>query len=149
MSAYVSMRALGPGIALWALAVCSAAAGTLSGKVTDETATPISAAAVILNEPGTTSVVDSTTTDINGDYSITVADGVYDVRVEPPEGSGLGDATIPGVSIIGDTTLDIVLIPSEAVTLSGVLRDRDGTPVPDQYVGLSEGSATTTAADGS
>jgi subtilisin family serine protease len=82
--------------------------GTLSGTVTDSVSTqPISGASITTaNGP----VDYSTTTDANGNYSIDVCEGTYDVTASA---SGYTDQTVTGIAVTAGntTTQDFQLVP--------------------------------------
>jgi hypothetical protein len=136
-------------IALLVQITAAAATFQLSGSVKDYVGNPIAGTAVDVIDQITSATVVSTTTDSNGSYAVLLPEGTYDIEVTPPASSGFRSSTIPDVSITSDTVLDIVLVPVGNVLFSGVLRDRDGTPVPDVRIILNDGGSTYTAADGS
>lgn len=82
---------------------------TLSGAVTDDSATPVVDVIVDVLDPPTGTVVTTTSTDTSGHYAIAVEQGTYDVRFTPPSSSGLEQATTQGEAVDADTVLDVVL----------------------------------------
>jgi hypothetical protein len=140
--------------------VASAAAavdGQLSGRVVDPGGLPLAAVDVVLQSPGTATVVGRATSDNSGQYRLAVPQGTYDVvaTTTAPLRRGLLD----GVTVAADSRLTIVLagtagIPAPTVTLSGRLRDRNGNPIPGVGLSLSGNSgaggyaSSVTAADG-
>ena len=101
-------------------------AATVTGVVQDSGGTPIDMVGVAFVDSTTQQEIDSTTTGADGIYNVTVPPATYDVHVQPPAASGFVPQTIPGRTITGDTTLDIVLVPA-AVTVTLAL----STPVPE------------------
>src|SRR5690242_16717650 len=65
----------------------------LSGKVTDQSGTPIVAAIVEVKNPTSAGIEASTSTDTNGEYAVPVIGGVYDISVTPPTNSGFRKST--------------------------------------------------------
>ena len=82
---------------------------TLSGKVIDQSNTALVGSTIEVLQPGTTTVVISTTTDFVGNYSLTVAEGTYNIRVTPPTGSGLQVSLSLNQPIYQNTTSDFTL----------------------------------------
>ncbi|MCB0163842.1 MAG: carboxypeptidase regulatory-like domain-containing protein, partial [Anaerolineae bacterium] len=113
-----------------------AATFQLSGRVTNQSGSPVAGAEVAVIDPATSTTVTSATSDANGNYAITVDEGTYDIKVTPPTGSGFGESVSPGQVIGGDTNLDFVLVPAGSVTLSGKVLDANGNGVPNQQVQL-------------
>ena len=126
------------------LSVTLAAAATyqLSGRVTNQSGDPLAGTTVDIINPGTGSVVVSATTDASGHYSISINDGMYDIHVTPPAGSGLGAAIILGQAITDNKNIDFILVPAGIVTLSGRIVDAVGNGVPSQVIQLSNGSVS-------
>lgn len=108
----------------------------VSGKVTDQSANPIVGATVAAIDPASSTTVASTTTDSNGSYTLSVASGTYNVQVTPPSGSGFQTSTVNNQTISANTTLNVVLVPAGAVTLSGRVLDEQGNGIPGQTVSL-------------
>ncbi|OFW04794.1 MAG: hypothetical protein A3H96_10290 [Acidobacteria bacterium RIFCSPLOWO2_02_FULL_67_36] len=109
----------------------------LSGRVTNQSGSPLAGSVVDVFEAGTTTLAANAVTDPDGVYSTAISAGTYDIRVTPPPGTGFGTATAPGRTITGNTTLDFVLVPIGSVTLSGRVLDGQGVPLPNQYVVLT------------
>jgi hypothetical protein len=120
---------------------------TMSGRVTNSSGTGIQDATVSVIDAGTGTTVGSAVTNSTGDYSLTVPDGTYTVRVT---GGGFGETTLLNVSIVGLKTQNFILI-SGNVGLTGRLLGPTGDPIANASVSLSSTTtqSTTTAADGS
>ncbi|MFP6582727.1 MAG: carboxypeptidase regulatory-like domain-containing protein, partial [Candidatus Hydrogenedentota bacterium] len=83
-----------------AFAASSASAHTLSGTIFGGS-NPLPNTIVTLLDNGTQAVLDTDTTDVNGDYSFTVSDGTYDLDVAPPGGSGYLESVVQGILVSG------------------------------------------------
>ena len=119
----------------------AASAATLSGTVYGGS-TPLASTLVEALTDGTTTVAASSTTAANGQYSMTLADGTYDLRVSPPAGSGFGQEIVQNVTISGvNRSYDVVLLSAQLGSLSGTVRGRNGQPIPNvninAYFGVS------------
>ncbi len=105
-----------------------AAAFTLSGTVYGGS-NPLPDATVSLKNADTGTQLGSSVTDVNGLYSFTVDNGTYNLGVVAPANSGFSDSVVNGVVINGgDVTQNVVLL-SQGFTLSGVVRDPNGSPI--------------------
>ena len=130
---------------LLSVSLVVAATFSLSGRVIDQSGNPLAGSTVEILTPGTSTIVASTTTDnINGDYTISVNEGIYDVRVTPPAGSGFTTAIAIGRSITNDTLLDFVLVPEGVVSLSGRILDPLGNGLPGQIISVYLGGTRIT-----
>jgi protocatechuate 3,4-dioxygenase beta subunit len=109
----------------------------LSGRVTDQSGTPLPGSAVEVIDPSGGSAIAGATADAGGNYSLSVPGGVYDVKVTPPGGSGFGTSVALGRNINADTVLDLVLVPNGVLSLSGRILDALGNGVPEQSVRLT------------
>ena len=114
-------------------------AAQVSGTVTAVGIGAIADTEVAFLAAGTSSVVDTDVTDASGAYAVTVPDGTYDVRVEPPASSGFNPQTLPGRTVQGDGLLDIVLVSSSTATYAGTVT-LDGAGVANQSVQLRDQS---------
>ena len=132
--------------------IASAAAYQLSGWVTDQAGAAISGVVVELIDPATGESIASATTDSNGSYALPVAEGTYNVLVNPPSSSGFGPSVALNQIISADKNLDFVLVPAGIITLSGKVLDPLGNNVPGQYITLTPwggGPSTATRTDSS
>jgi protocatechuate 3,4-dioxygenase beta subunit len=105
----------------------------LSGKVTQGSGQPIENTTITVTSSSTGTLAGTTTTDTNGDYSLIVSDGTYDITATPPSSSGFQSATQANQIITGNTVVNFTLIPITSpppeYTVSGQITDRDGTPI--------------------
>ena len=124
------------GAVFWSL-VSAQAPVTITGKVTDNDANPIADVQLKFRDSATQQLQATTETAGDGSYSVSVPPSTYDIQVNPPPQGPWLSQTLFGVSLMSDTTLDIVLVPGGTVTFSGQLLDRDGAPVAGQVVVLS------------
>jgi Carboxypeptidase regulatory-like domain len=140
-----------------ALVPAAAQAATLSGKVSGEqaggTTKPLAGVTVTVIDPESQEEVGSTTTGTFGDYSVVAPSGVFDVRFQPAPGQAFEPTTVHDVDLTTPRTLDVALVATGVVTLSGTLRDAAGAPVPGVNLTLSTGTGSnasdTTGPDGS
>jgi fibronectin type 3 domain-containing protein len=96
--------------------------GTISGVVEDEDGNPIEGATVTIYESGTTTdPVGSTITDSNGAYSVDVAPGTYDVKIEM-SGYDVQWETDVVVTVDQTTTTDLIL-PLILIPTTDILGD--------------------------
>ena len=121
---------------------------TVSGRVTDHGGTPVENAHVNLFGP---EGGNSGSTDADGNYSVLISPGSYNLNVNPPEGAPLLPEQRDEFEVFGDLTIDISLL--EGATVSGVVRGSDGQRVQDAWVFLSDpetfqGRGSGTDADG-
>ena len=107
----------------------------ISGIARDDGGTAVSSVVVVAEDAATHAEVASDTSDGTGFYSLAVPAGTYDVKATPPSG---GTVTYAGIAAAADVALDILFVPTELVTFSGRLLDRDGDPVPNQSVYLKQ-----------
>jgi immunomodulating metalloprotease len=124
---------------------------TLSGIVYGGSQ-PLPGVVVDALEYNTTRVVATSTTNSDGRYAMALSSNTYDLRITPPPESGYGTDMVRNFAISGeDRVYDILLFSSEAGSLSGTIRGRNGQPVPDATVYVNIGAfseATTTNALG-
>ena len=117
-----------------------AATGSLSGRVSEGGGQSLEGAVVQLFT-GPTKIAEGTS-GADGNYSIDVDDGTYDVVVQPPVGSVFTVSRYDAFTVSGATNLNIVLV-RQAVTFSGVLQAQiEGVPIPDATMYLCGPSST-------
>ena len=113
-----------------------AAAWTISGTVYGN-GNPMPDATVNLYIASNGELAAQSTTAANGGYSLSAADGSYNMLVVPPDDiSVYANSPINGIEVAGnDVTQDVLLVTGGSV-LSGVVRLPDGTPVQGVQVTL-------------
>jgi hypothetical protein len=136
-SGFIGITVAGLLVAWLVLTASAFAQVSLSGTVKDNSANPISGAEVQVIDPATQQLVAAAMTDPTGQYSMLIAPGTYDVRVDPPVGSNFRAATAPGRVITGNTVLNFVLVPSDVAMLTGQVLDALGNGVPNVNVSLT------------
>ena len=106
------------------------AQSTLSGSVFGG-GSPLQNALVEALDDGTTNVAASSTTNAAGQYSLSLPDATYDLRVTPPSGTNFNQELIQNVVLNGDRNYDIILIAVGNSKVYGTVRGRNGDPVPN------------------
>lgn len=127
-------------------------AWTLSGTVYGGS-TPMSGATVKLSNAADATAAGTVSTTATGGYSLTVADGSYNMTITPATGSGFSESVVNGIVISGgDVVQNVVLMSQTNATVSGVVRAPDGTGISNLYIriinqttSLAEGTAVTDA----
>src|SRR6266487_1029963 len=104
---------------------------TITGTVVDSSGTAQANVAVAVLDPSTSSTVTSTTTDAQGDFTVTVAPGTYNLRFTPPSGSGLQSYLATGVST-DSPPLTVILKPIAVVHINGTFSDSKGNVYTNQ-----------------
>ena len=122
-------------------APAQAATGSLSGRVSEGGGASLSGAVVQLFT-GPIKVAEATS-GADGNYSISVDNGTYDIVVEPPAGSVFTVSHYNAFTVSGPTNLNIVLV-RQSVTFSGVLRTSKGMPIPNVTLRLTGPSLAST-----
>ncbi|WP_164519740.1 carboxypeptidase-like regulatory domain-containing protein, partial [Nocardioides ferulae] len=107
-----------------------AAVTTISGRVTIDGDGSVVGATVKATDPSGGATLASTGVDATGRYALSVDAAQVDLVVTPPPGSGYQPAVVRGIETSRDQTVDVKLVPQEAVTWTGVLRDGAGDPLP-------------------
>jgi Carboxypeptidase regulatory-like domain len=97
----------------------------ITGTVVDSSDTPQVNVTVNVQDPSTSLTVASTTTDTQGDFSVSVAAGTYNIEFTPPSGAGLQSYLATGVST-GGPPLTVVLKSITVVHIQGALEDSEG-----------------------
>ncbi|MGH7203432.1 MAG: carboxypeptidase-like regulatory domain-containing protein [Candidatus Levyibacteriota bacterium] len=86
-----------------------AADAQFSGKVIDSSGAPVTGSNLRVTNAATHKEVGNFPTDIAGNYRVQVPQGVYDITVIPPAGSGLSQTSQSHVDVSGNTVKDISL----------------------------------------
>ncbi|MCW2986416.1 MAG: Kelch repeat-containing protein [Conexibacter sp.] len=120
----------------------SSSAHTLSGTVSASSGA-LSGTTVTVRDSATQAVAGSATTDVAGHYAVTLTSGTYDVRFDPAPLSGYQASVTTSYAVTGDRTLNVALVNAGAVTLSGVIQDPDGNPLPGTAAILNSTNGTT------
>jgi len=143
-------------MALAASAFGATLSGTVSGQFPGESPRPLAGATVSVLNPETEEAVGSSFTDAQGEYSVGAPSGSFDVRFAPGPSDQFEPATIHGVDLSADRSLDVTLAASTAdfVHFSGHLLAAEGTPAPRAKVWLlnpdgTMASGTESESDGS
>ena len=113
---------------------------------------PVEGVSVTVRDHATAAIVAGATTDLGGNYAVTVPDGDYDFTFQPDPLSPLRAATPPTIHVSGDRVESIGLTRTGVFRLAGVVRDAAGDPVPGvtiQVNGSSSSASGQSAADGS
>ena len=103
----------------------------LSGRLTDPNGNPVPDVNVNARNPET-QTGNSARTDENGRYQMTLPPGVYDLNVNPSQGSPFISQQLEGVQVTGDRILDIQL--ERGAILSGLITDPGGNPLQDVFI---------------
>ncbi len=98
---------------------------TITGTVVDSSNNPQGNVTVDVVDPATSSTVTSTTTDGQGDFTVTVATGTYNLEFTPPSGSSLQSYLATGVST-DSVPLTVILKPAVVVHVQGAFSDSKG-----------------------
>jgi protocatechuate 3,4-dioxygenase beta subunit len=106
----------------------------LSGNVSDSVGNDISGATVDVVNPSNSTTVASTSTNSQGDYSMTFEEGTYNVQVTPPVGSNFSPVIALEQNVDSNTVLNFILAPQGQFTLSGHIYDEYGNGMPNQTV---------------
>lgn len=135
-------------VALLAASAAAAHAATLSGTITSQSGgdplQPLDAATVTVSSGGTP--VTSALSDPAGAYTLSVANGTYDIEVSA---TGKEPIRFDGVALSGSVARDATLVPTGHGRLFGVVRDELAAPVAGAVVRVGGATSTTTAVDGS
>ncbi len=97
---------------------------TVSGRVTDQGGTPVENAHVNLFGP---EGGNSGSTDADGNYSVLISPGSYNLNVNPPEGAPLLPEQRDEFEVFGDLTIDISLLEGATVRVWFEARTASGS----------------------
>jgi len=108
----------------------SAQADTLTGRLVDVLGNPIVNGDVDAFDIVKDDDIDLTgdATDSNGDFSISIDPGLYDITLQGPPGSTLVSSVIQNLLIVGTTDVGTIVL-EQGYTLSGRVLDTLGFPV--------------------
>ena len=128
----------------------AARAATVSGTVSAQaTSAPIAEASVYVATP-TGQEVARATTALDGSYRMVVPPGTYNITVSAPGAAGYYPSVFRGTSLTEGQVFNVSLTPlGSPLTIGGVLRLPDGTPVEGMGISLGSSAGATTASDGS
>ncbi len=102
----------------------------LSGKVTDASSNPIGNTTITVTDSQSNTTVGTATTDSNGNYSLLIPQGTYNVTATPPPSSGFQSVTDTNQAINNDTVLNFTLVPVQITyIISGHITDKNGAPL--------------------
>ena len=101
---------------------------SLSGTVRDKLGNPVPNVLIVAQDALTEVEVASVTSDSAGAYAMSVPPSTYNLIITPPPESGFASTAISNIEVTADIIMDIVLVPAETVSFSGVVLDRDGSP---------------------
>ena len=127
-------------IALFSHTTTFASPFQLSGRITNQSGTPIADATIDVIDPSTNTVVATTNSNTNGNYTLTVDEGIYNIQVIPLPNSGFNQVSTTNYNVNDNITLDFVLVHAGTITLNGQVQDTLGNGVPNQQITLTNGS---------
>jgi hypothetical protein len=134
--------ALGAALAVILLLTAGAGAAqalTISGTVTSQgTAEGVEDVEVVVREAGTNNAVAlPTSTAKDGSYAVPVPAGRYDIEFIPSLSSTYQRLVLHDENVTADLNLDIVLVPANLLTISGVIHDHDSELLPHATITLA------------
>ncbi|MBK9745767.1 MAG: carboxypeptidase regulatory-like domain-containing protein [Chloroflexi bacterium] len=124
---------------------------TVSGRITDQSNTPILGVRVELLDPNTDDPIATDETDSQGQYSVSAMGEIHSLRVTPPLASGFRNLLTGNLDISAlQYAFNIVLepLPSSVITISGYVRDGEGNGIPRVDVSFMNGGNARTDGDG-
>ena len=114
----------------------------VSGTVTNQNGNAVSNVNITATDPGGTNVdYGPVTTDTNGNYSIDVDVGSYDLHFNPSNGSNFNPYIDSDVTIDSNQTINVQLTPL-TYTFSGTLTDSAGAPIVGIEINLESGGSS-------
>lgn len=117
---------------------------SLTGRTTNPGGGGLSGVTVTAKFPGTgTIMAGPVTSNSSGYYTLPIDAGTYDVTFDPGFTSIYTPTTVSGYSVSGNQTLNQQM-PAKINTMSGVLTDSNGTPIPNVTVRLTANGGNTT-----
>jgi hypothetical protein len=132
------MRRSGITLALLALFPVAAAAATLNGRITGPGGLGVHPIDIEVRDSNNHQllVVAGDTTDVNGNYSMTVPGGKYDLTFKPTVASHLFTGTRTGINVSTTTTTNLALTAGHYV--SGTVVGSNGVPVSGVAIGFHD-----------
>ena len=103
----------------------------ITGVVEDSSGTPLADVTVNVLDPSTDATDGSTTTAVDGSFSVSVNSGTYNVQLIPPSSLGLQSDLATGVST-DSAPLTIILKSATVIQVQGTLADSLGNVYPNQ-----------------
>ncbi|MEV6239186.1 carboxypeptidase-like regulatory domain-containing protein [Lentzea sp. NPDC051838] len=124
-----------------AVPATAASPAVISGSVTSQNGVPVPDVAVTTADPGTTGPRHGPAfTGPDGRFTLVAETGDFDVRFDPPTGSGLSPVVQSGVQVNGDLTINVQLVnaPTTPPThrFSGTVTTHEGGALQNLRVSL-------------
>jgi hypothetical protein len=111
----------------------------LSGNISDNSNNVVSGSTITVLDENTQNIVTTTTSDGNGNYTVALNEGNYDIKITPLSENNLSSSIAYSQAVSQDTILNFVLVPSGTVSLTGHVYDSLGNPVYHQQVYAQSG----------
>ncbi len=108
---------------------------TVSGVVSDSNGNPVQGAFVFLWDPINQAGYGGPPTNSQGQYSLSVPAGTYELHVDPPAGLNLAHYSESGLNVAGNVTNHNITL-SSGYTVSGIIYDPNNNPVQGAEVRL-------------
>ncbi|MDQ1654910.1 MAG: Carboxypeptidase regulatory-like domain, partial [Cryptosporangiaceae bacterium] len=121
-----SHPALSPAAFAAAAPLATASTPMLCGTVVDGAGAAQPDVRVDVSPAGGSAIVVTRQTDAEGSFSVQVPSGRYDVRLTPPQDSGLRTYLATGISADDSTPLTVVLKPIRIAHVTGTVQDSRG-----------------------
>lgn len=119
---------------LWTGAV-GAANVQISGSVTNQSGFGIASVTVAVIDPLSGNTVASAMTNASGNYTVSVASGMYTIKATPLAGSNYQTATVSNQTIATDIVINLMLTPvTGTAEVKGQIRDGLGNGLPNQII---------------
>lgn len=116
---------------------------SVSGNVTGVNYGTFENVSVSAVDSTTQAVIATDTTDTNGDYSLAVEEGSYDIVATPPDVYQYKISRFDEQTVTGNTVLNFVLDQTIYYTFGGIISDNYGEPVEGITVQAGGNSAVT------
>jgi protocatechuate 3,4-dioxygenase beta subunit len=115
-----------------------AATFRLSGTVKDIIGNPIGGVVVNVKDVTTNTDVGNNTTTSDGNYTLDINQGTYNIQITPPTGSNLSSLVTLNYMLSSDTVLNFILAQSGFVVLNGHIYDSLGNPLANTTVKVTQ-----------